>query len=129
LSLIPLEEKGKSGSPRGHYFQGTPVCLSSLLAANRNSSYLASYRAIVRKYLHKEPAQILRDLVRNTPGEEGKWFSTAKDAGLLNLAIELANYSPCDPRTLARAARDFEDENPSFALEVGLAALSWLDKG
>ena len=192
---------------RGHYFQGTPVCLSSLLAAsryeelleflekapvvwtyrrwgihalvalgkkaeairyaeascglnddpvaiaraceqillssglaeeayeryairaNRNTSYLASYRAIVRKYPHKEPAQILRDLVRSTPGEEGKWFAAAKDAGLFDLAIELANYSPCDPRTLARAARDFEDENPSFALEVGLAALNWLDKG
>ena len=178
--------------PRGHYFQGTPVCLSSLLAAsryeellellekapvvwwtyrrwgvqalvalgkkaeairyaeascglnddpvtiaraceqillssglaeeayeryaisaNRNTSYLASYRAIVRKYPHKEPAQILRDLVRSTPGEHGKWFAAAKDAGLFDLAIELANYSPCDPRTLARAARDFEDENPS----------------
>lgn len=99
------------------------------IRANRNSSYLASYPAIARKYPHKEPAQILRDLVRSTPGQEGKWFAAAKDAGLLNLAIELANYSPCDPRTLARAARDFEDENPSFALEIGLAALSWLDKG
>jgi hypothetical protein len=83
------------------------------ISANRNTSYLASYRAIVRKYPHKEPAQILRDLVRSTPGEHGKWFAAAKDAGLFDLAIELANYSPCDPRTLARAARDFEDENPS----------------
>jgi hypothetical protein len=99
------------------------------ISANRSTSYLASYRAIVRKYPHKEPAQILRDLVRSTPGEKGKWFAAAKEAGLFNLAIEHANYSPSDPRTLARAARDFEDENPSFALEVGLAALNWLDKG
>ena len=99
------------------------------IRANRNSSYLASYRATVRKYPHKEPGQILRDLIRSTPGDEGKWFAAAKEAGLLNLAIELANHSPCDPRTLARAARDFEAENPTFALQAGLAALRWLDEG
>jgi hypothetical protein len=45
------------------------------------------------------------------------------------LAIELANRSPSDPRTLARAARDFMDKNPAFALEAGLAALRWLGQG
>jgi hypothetical protein len=44
----------------------------------------------------------------------------------LELAIELANRSPSDPRTLTRAARDFMNKNPAFALEAGLAALRWL---
>ena len=41
----------------------------------------------------------------------------------LEMAVELANQSPCDPRTLTRAAHDFSETNPAFALEVGLAAL------
>ena len=41
-----------------------------------------------------------------TPGEEGKWFAAAKDAGLYDEAIALARRTPTDPRTLARAARD-----------------------
>jgi hypothetical protein len=31
-------------------------------------------------------------------------------------AIELANQSPCDPRTLIRAARDMVEKEPLFAL-------------
>jgi hypothetical protein len=99
------------------------------IAANQSTSYLATYRAIVRKYPEKDPAEIFRDLIQSTPGEEGKWFATAKEAGLWDLAIELANRSPSDPRTLTRAARDFVDKNPAFALEAGLAALRWLGQG
>lgn len=99
------------------------------IAANQSSSYLRTYRRIVRKYPDKPAVEILADLIQSTPGEEGKWFATAKGAGLLDLAIELANRSPSDPRTLTRAARDFMDKNPAFALEAGLAALSWLGKG
>jgi hypothetical protein len=99
------------------------------IAANQSTSYLATFRAILRKYPTKAAEEILRDLIQSTPGDEGKWFATAKDAGLLDLAIELANRSPCDPRTLARAARDFADKNPAFALEAGLAALRWLGRG
>ena len=65
----------------------------------------------------------------SSPGEEGKWFAAAKEVGLLQMAIELANQSPCDPKTLTRAARDFIDINPVFALEAGLAALHWLSAG
>jgi hypothetical protein len=96
------------------------------IAANQGTSYLGTYRAIIRKYPEKAPAEILRNLFQSAPGEEGKWFATAKAAGLLDLAIDLANRSPSDPRTLARAARDFMDKNPAFALEAGLAALRWL---
>jgi hypothetical protein len=44
-------------------------------------------------------------LAARTPGEEGRWFAAAKPAGLYDQAIVLANRSPCDPRTLTRAAR------------------------
>ena len=100
-----------------------------VLAANRSGSYLTTYRMIVRKYPQKDPERILRDLVARTPGEEGKWFAAAKEAGFWELAIELAKVSPCDPNTLTRAARDFTESNPVFALEAGVAALHWLAKG
>ncbi len=99
------------------------------LVANRAGTYLAWFRAIRRKYPHKTPAEILEDLIELTPGEEGKWFAAAKDARLFDEAISLANRTPTSPQTLTRAARDFSDENPAFALEAGMAALRWLIAG
>ncbi|MFC1661240.1 hypothetical protein ACFL3S_07270 [Gemmatimonadota bacterium] len=99
------------------------------IEANRRSTYLATFRAIAGKYPALPPERILRDLADSTPGEEGKWFAAAKDAGLFDLAAQLASQSPCDPRTLTRAARDFSQENPAFAIEAGIAALGWLVEG
>ena len=99
------------------------------LEANQKGTYLATFRAVAKKYPGKGKEEILRDLAATTPGEEGKWFAAAKDAGLFGEAIRLAMQSPCDPRTLTRAARDFAEEAPSFALEVGMAALHWLVQG
>lgn len=97
--------------------------------ANQKTTYLATFRAIAKKYPHKEPADILRDVVASTPGGEGKWFAAAKSAGLFDEAIELANRTPCDPKTLTRAARDMEATEPRFAVEAGMAALRWLVEG
>ncbi len=69
------------------------------------------------------------DLVKTTPGEEGKWFAAAKEAGLYEEALALATLTPCDPKTLTRAARDLADEQPDFALGAGMLALHWLVKG
>lgn len=99
------------------------------LEANRAGTYLAWFRAVTKKYPHRPPADILADLVRHTPGEEGKWFAAAKDAKLFGAAIDLANRSPCSPQTLTRAARDFAETNPSFAIEAGITALRWLIGG
>lgn len=88
------------------------------LRANRAGTYLAWFRAIARKYPHKSPAEILEDLVEETPGEEGKWFGAAKDAGLFDEAIALAKRAPCSPQTLTRAARDFEEKNPAFGSQA-----------
>jgi len=99
------------------------------LHANRASTYAAWFRAVSKKYPHKKAAEVLEDLVTETPGEDGKWFAAAKDATLFDEAIALANRSPCSPQTLTRAARDFEDKRPEFAIEAGMAALRWLVEG
>jgi len=99
------------------------------IEANQGTTNLATFRAITKKYPNTSPDQILRDLVTSTPGAEGKWFAAAKDAGLFMAAIELATTSPTDPRTLARAARDFAESQPAFALAAGLASLHWISLG
>ena len=48
---------------------------------------------------------------------------------LLELAAELARHSPVEPKTLNRAAIDFLETNPEFALVVSLASLNWLSQG
>ncbi len=99
-----------------------------LVAAQANT-HLARFRAVAKKYPHKRPAEILEDLVELTPGEEGKWFAAAKHVELFDEAIALANRSPASPQTLTRAARDFAEERPTFALEAGIASLRWLVEG
>jgi len=99
------------------------------IAASQANSRVATYRAMARKYPEIEPERLLRDLIDSTPGEEGKWFATAKSLKRLDLALELAWRSPCDPKTLTRAARDYLDSRPAFAAEAALAALHWMSLG
>ncbi|MBI4697661.1 MAG: hypothetical protein HY786_07955 [Deltaproteobacteria bacterium] len=99
------------------------------IAANRGTSHLSTFRAIAKKYPRKTSSEILSDLVESTPGEEGKWFASAKSAGLYDEAITLANKTPCDPRTLTRASKEAASEHPAFAVEAGMAALRWLCEG
>lgn len=99
------------------------------LTAHGATTYLATLRAVMRKYPSKTPAAILQALVATTPGSEGKWFAAAKSIGLFEQALDLARRSPCDPRTLTRAARDFALTEPGFAVEAGLLALHWLSVG
>lgn len=99
------------------------------LQANQKTTYLATFRAIAKTYPHKKPGDILDDLVANSPGNEGKWFAAAKSAGLYQEAIKFANKSPCEPKTLTRAARDMKEKAPQFAAEAGMAALRWLIAG
>ena len=99
------------------------------LEANQGTTHLATFRAIAKKYPNKQREEILRDLIAGTPGAEGKWFAAAKNAGLFEVAIDLATRSPTDPRTLTRAARDYAEKQPDFALAAGLAALHWISRG
>jgi hypothetical protein len=95
----------------------------------QGGTYLSTFRAIAKAYPHKSARDILADLVKTTPGDEGKWFAAAKEAGLYDEALELAGRTPCDPKTLARAARDYASEQPAFALGAGFLALAWFVRG
>lgn len=99
------------------------------LGAAVGNSYIARFRAVAKRYPMKDKPQILADLIAATSGEEGKWFATAKELKLFDLALELANRSHCDPKTLTRAARDYLDTEPAFALGCAMAALRWLSEG
>lgn len=99
------------------------------LGAAVGNSYIARFRAVAKRYPMKDKSQILADLIATTPGEEGKWFATAKEIKLFDLALELASRSHCDPKTLTRAARDYLDTEPTFALGSAMAALRWLSEG
>ncbi len=99
------------------------------LTAHRAGTYLAWFRAVQKKYPAKASRDILADLVALNPGEEGKWFAAAKDAELFDEAIALVSRASTDPRTLTRAARDFAETQPAFAIEAGMAALRWLVEG
>ena len=84
------------------------------------------FKAIAKKYPAKLLQTILQDLVASEPGQEGKWFAAAKDAGLFEFAIELVNQSATDPRTLIRAARDHAVTQPVFALAAAMATLHYI---
>ena len=67
-------------------------------------------------------------LLATTPGEEGKWFATAREVKHFDLALELADRSHCDPKTLTRAAGDYLDSAPTLALGSAMAAASGPNK-
>jgi len=98
-------------------------------SANRRGTGVATFRALSGKYPEKDPKEILDDLIRLSPGSEGKWFATARQLGFLDLAVKLARTSPCEPRTLNRAAKDLLGENPSAALAIAMSSLRWMCEG
>lgn len=99
------------------------------LSAAVGNSYIARFRSVAKRYPVRDKSQILSDLIATTPGKEGKWFAAAKELELFDLALELANRSPCDPKTLTRAARDYLELEPEFALGSAIAALRWMSEG
>lgn len=101
----------------------------AIAASVTESTYVARFRSLAKRYPWKAQSDLLTDLAASTPGNEGKWFAAAKTAGLFDEAIALANASPCDPKTLSRAARDSVMRQPEFAMHAALAALRWFSKG
>jgi hypothetical protein len=99
------------------------------IEANQAQSRLATYRAIAKKYPQLGTERLMRDLIASTPGNEGKWFATAKSLKRFDLASELVWVSPCDPKTLARAARDHLEDRPAFAMQAAMGALHWIAAG
>jgi hypothetical protein len=99
------------------------------LLANQANSNLSTFRALAKKYPELAPDKLLGHLIASTPGEPGKWFATAKTLKLFDRATQLAWASPCDPKTLTRAARDNLVKQPAFAMQCALAALHWMSMG
>ncbi|MDM0116579.1 hypothetical protein QTI66_31010 [Variovorax sp. J22R133] len=99
------------------------------LMANQANSNLSTFRALAKKYPELAPDKLLGHLIASAPGEPGKWFATAKTLKLFDRATQLAWASPCDPKTLTRAARDHLVKNPGFAVQAALAALHWMSMG
>lgn len=99
------------------------------LSATTATTNLARFRALAKKYPEKDTRQILQDLIASTPGDEGKWFATAKSLADFELATSLAYASPVNIGTLNRAARDFLEKRPEFSLDAALASLKWLAVG
>jgi hypothetical protein len=52
------------------------------LYAHRAGTYLATFRAVAKAYPSIPRAQVLSDLIDRSPGDEGKWFATAKELGM-----------------------------------------------
>jgi hypothetical protein len=99
------------------------------LLANQANTHLATFRALTKKYPELAKDKLLAHLVAATPAEPGKWFATAKTLKLFDQATRLAWASPCDPKTLNRAARDHLKTQPAFATQCALAALHWMSMG
>ena len=99
------------------------------LLANQANSNLSTFRALAKKYPELAPDKLLGHLIASTPGAPGKWFATAKTLRLFDRATQLAWASPCDPKTLTRAARDHLVKQPAFAMQAALAALHWMSMG
>jgi len=99
------------------------------LLANQANSNLSTFRALAKKYPELPPDKLLSHLIASTPGEPGKWFATAKTLKLFDRATQLGWASPCDPKTLTRAARDHLVKQPDFAMQCALAALHWMSMG
>lgn len=92
------------------------------------STYLATWRALTRRYPDRAQHEVLADLIA-AHGEKGKWFAAAKTAGRLDIALDCAGAYDADPRTLIRAARDFGEKEPRFAANVALRAIAQLLAG
>ena len=99
------------------------------LLANLANTHLATFRALGKKYPEVAKDKLLDRLIASTPGEPGKWFATAKTLKLFEQATRLAWASPCDPKTLNRAARDYLKTQPDFAMQCALASLHWMSLG
>ena len=91
------------------------------LYAAQGITNLNVFRATASQYPEKDKRQVLLDLIE-ARGNKGKWFAAAKDAGFLDIALECARTGETEPKTLLRAARDFQEQDAEFALQIALYA-------
>ena len=100
------------------------------IMANQASTYINWFNKIKKKYKSiKSDKQILLDLINSKVAEPGKWFAVANKLQYYDLAVELVQNSPADPKTLTRAAKNCLKKNPSYALEIAIRSLHWIVMG
>ena len=144
------EDWGAPPETRG-YFRGATHCLASLFRAGRNEEIL-DLLALKTYGFWWYDSWGVKALAAMGKGDEAIRYAEAhlglkddrSEAARLCEEILLdqrlgeeayhrygfeANRTPCDPRTLTRAARDFVFKQPSFALHCGFTALKWLVGG
>jgi hypothetical protein len=118
------------------------TCESILLAAGRTSDAwhryalpharrhpgLATFRRLAATYPGDERT-LLVELIAAAPSHAAPWFSTASHLGHVDLALELVQRLPCEPRAVVRSGRDHLATHPHVSLAFALASLRWLASG
>ncbi|TVS18726.1 MAG: hypothetical protein EA417_02465 [Gammaproteobacteria bacterium] len=99
------------------------------LAAHESSSRVKWLKSLLAAYPERDPGAMLAALVATTPGQEGRWFAAARQAGLLDAAVALAERSATEPATLITAVKQHAESEPPFTLRCGLLALRGLLRG
>ena len=122
-----VESMWGSNRKPGGYFHGTIACLSALFHAGRHEELLALLDKAPHSMWHYREWGVKALVALGRKAEAIRYAEASR--GLNDNPIALAHRTPCDPRTLTRAARDFACTQPRFAVEAGLAALRWIAAG
>ena len=84
---------------------------------------LATFNAIRKKYTKISPQRILSDLIDADPCNERRYFAAARKIGMIELAVEIAEKYDVEPKTLTTACKDYIEKDPDLSLRFGLLAL------
>ncbi|MBN1602164.1 MAG: hypothetical protein JW915_11175 [Chitinispirillaceae bacterium] len=84
---------------------------------------LATLSAIRKKYPKISPQRILSDLLDADSGNERRYFAAARQIGMIELAIEIAEKYDVEPKTLTTACKDYLKKDSNLSLKFGLLAL------
>jgi hypothetical protein len=93
------------------------------LFASQGGTYLATFKAVARKYPHKSAAEVIADLVATKPDDEEKWFAAAKDAGLFEKRSPSQVARPAIQRRSLAPRATSSMSQPALAVAAGLLAL------
>lgn len=99
------------------------------ISSSERSTGLATFNAIKKKYPDIAPKRILEDLIAANPDNPGKYFAATRKAGFEDLALEIANSSRVDPKTLTRAAEQVMDTKPAIAARYAAIAYRLFQEG
>jgi hypothetical protein len=91
--------------------------------ANRKGTFSTTFKAIAKKYPHKNSREILKDLVEHAPDEQDKWLEDTKSTDLYNLAVEFANTARNDSKSTHHISRRSSYAEPDYVPVSAISAL------